>query len=85
MVCYYRSGFDPVPGCQGEGEENFDYCVPPDTPDKALNFIGDDEWNYYQLKECEGGKIHVIVFTPLASSKFYGISKSSFSRTLWYV
>lgn len=55
-MCYYRSGFDPVPGCVGEGEENFDYCVPPDTPDKALDFVGDDEWSYYELKECQGGK-----------------------------
>ncbi|KAL3935709.1 MAG: hypothetical protein SGBAC_008824 [Bacillariaceae sp.] len=54
LICYYRKAFDPVPGCEGLGEDNFDYCVPPDTPDKALDFVGDEENGYYELKECEG-------------------------------
>ena len=27
LTCYYRSGFDAVPGCSGSGEEDFDYCI----------------------------------------------------------
>lgn len=62
LVCYSRSNFDPVPGCQGEGEESFDYCVPPDTPDKVLEFLGDEANNYYSLKACQGGTDHKDVF-----------------------
>lgn len=57
LVCYSRSGLDPVPGCLGKGEENFDYCVQPSTPKKALDYIGDEDNGYYTLKECQGGKI----------------------------
>lgn len=64
LVCYSRSAFDPVPGCEGDGEENFDYCVPPDTPEKALDFVGDEANNYYALKACQGGAISLRIERP---------------------
>lgn len=73
LVCYYRANFDPVPGCVGQGEENYDYCVPSDTPDKALDFVGDEEWSYYELKECQGGMIpwsYVFSFATCMSSRW---------------
>ena len=27
LVCFQRSGVDPVPGCLGEGQNNHDYCI----------------------------------------------------------
>ena len=27
LTCYNRDGFDPVPGCDGVGEQDFDYCI----------------------------------------------------------
>ncbi len=29
LVCHERDGFDPVPGCQGPGAYDYDYCVLP--------------------------------------------------------
>ena len=54
LICYYRSAFDPVPGCDGLGEEDFDYCVPSSTADPPLVFVGDEANDYYALKNCQG-------------------------------
>jgi hypothetical protein len=29
LVCFQRSGFTPVPGCDGVGRESYDYCIEP--------------------------------------------------------
>ena len=26
LICFQRSGYTPVPGCSGDGQENTDYC-----------------------------------------------------------
>jgi len=31
LVCFQRSGFTAVPGCTGEGRDNNDYCIRPET------------------------------------------------------
>ena len=27
LTCFVRAAFNPVPGCSGFGEEDFDYCI----------------------------------------------------------
>ena len=39
MVCFFRNGFADVPGCLGEGLDNWDYCIadPNATPNPTPN------------------------------------------------
>lgn len=39
LVCYQRSGTTDVPGCQGAGKKDWDYCIEPVTElsDKGIN------------------------------------------------
>ena len=31
LICFQRSGFTAVPGCTGQGSDNSDYCIRPET------------------------------------------------------
>ena len=31
LICFQRSGFTAVPGCTGQGSNNSDYCIRPET------------------------------------------------------
>jgi hypothetical protein len=59
LRCFLRSGFEPVPGCTGEGLESTDYCYDPmsDVPeDSPLVDVGDNgvPADQFPLGECEG-------------------------------
>lgn len=46
LRCFFRSGFKPVPGCQGEGVANKDYCYDPNgeyeaTTTSRISGVGD--------------------------------------------
>ena len=29
LICFQREGYTPIPGCTGDGEKDWDYCVRP--------------------------------------------------------
>jgi len=46
LVCFKRKSFDPVPGCDGDGDKGKDYCIlldavtpPPTPPPTASDFL----------------------------------------------
>ena len=39
LLCYYRDGYESVPGCTGSGTPGWDYCW---RPDNALYVLGDE-------------------------------------------
>ena len=50
LVCFQRNGFTPVPGCNGLGRKNYDYCI-----EKPLKDYGADAHNKRRpLQLCEG-------------------------------
>jgi len=49
LVCYQRDGVTTVPGCEGQGKKDWDYCVEPVT---VLSDQGIDPKP--QLQECTG-------------------------------
>ena len=39
LRCYQRHGYDPIPGCVGEGTEGWDYCYD----------LADEKWSGLQF------------------------------------
>lgn len=60
LVCFERDDFAPVPGCNGEGEEHFDYCVLPslmDHGDKAVQSLGLCQGDCDSDADCDPGLV----------------------------
>jgi V8-like Glu-specific endopeptidase len=51
LKCFQRSGYTAVPGCNGSGRKDFDYCI-EDTNNNVLH--GNAVNPTYQLGLCEG-------------------------------
>mmetsp|Transcript_20978 Transcript_20978/g.51558 ORF Transcript_20978/g.51558 Transcript_20978/m.51558 type:complete len:269 (+) Transcript_20978:914-1720(+) len=54
LFCLERNGSEGVPGCIGSGQPQFDYCYSPGSGFKRLAFFGDQDYDYYELGQCEG-------------------------------
>jgi hypothetical protein len=57
LLCFQRDGSSSVPNCVGDGESSFDYCYDSPPGLEALRFVFDVEADYFELGQCEGGKI----------------------------
>lgn len=57
LFCFERNGFENIPGCIGSGQQAFDYCFSPGSGFERLAFFGNLDYDYYELGQCEGGKI----------------------------
>jgi hypothetical protein len=52
LVCFQRNRFTKVPGCLGDGIEDYDYCADP-NPEITLHGDSDNP-TYGELGHCEG-------------------------------
>jgi hypothetical protein len=50
LECFDRDGFEPVPGCRGNGEYGYDYCVLPGRV-PLVDFGSKPDW---KLGRCQG-------------------------------
>lgn len=69
LFCFERNGLERVPGCTGQGQNQFDYCYNPGNGFKRLAFLGDIEYDYYELQQCQGGMYCGLIFFVLLSRK----------------
>jgi hypothetical protein len=54
LSCIQRDLDEIVPGCVGFGGSGWDYCAVPSSAGGALEYLGDEEWDFYELQECQG-------------------------------
>jgi len=51
LRCFQRTGFTPVPGCSGDGEESIDYCY---DPTGSIELNGSNNDSATNLAQCTG-------------------------------
>lgn len=51
LVCFQRTGFTPVPGCSGQGKQDWDYCY---DPTGSIELSGGNDPAPTYLQACTG-------------------------------
>merc|ERR1719399_347782 len=56
LKCYQRNGKTSVPGCDGSGKSDYDYCIDPADFAKDSTTLTDYGWTpaQYNLGRCKG-------------------------------
>jgi len=51
LICFQRTGLNPVPGCSGEGKKDWDYCY---DPTGSVELSGGNDDKAKNLEACTG-------------------------------
>ena len=54
LVCYFRNGMTPIPGCVGDGTADYDYCVEFGSIPSYANLTTVGTNPTHTLGQCQG-------------------------------